>query len=253
MIKNNRPANLLLRLTCTGLALLILVSSFPFTGVNAEADRYGKIKMDKVIFRIKIGVSDLWSRLNTGWVCKILEEQTVDDVLWYKVTSNVPEHLNRSYTGYIRGDMLTVMNGQEAAAWLSNPEQMGTGQTSVPMVPKTVTPAPAGNGVFAIITKGGVNLRATPGGASLAAFPMDTVVSILEEPENSSSDAWYKVTYQQYTGYIAAESLRVISASEAETIATAATPTAGQALGYITITLRSTNLRATPGERLNCS
>ena len=184
------------------------------------------------MFRIKIGSSDFWSRLNTGWVCEILDTLTIGDVLWYKVTANTPEHLNRSYTGYIRGDFLTVMTNEEIASWLADPSQHYAGSTSqtvqpvqTSQTPRISTPIPVSSNKYAVTTQGGVNLRATQGGASLTALPADTVVFILEEPDSAAEDPWYKVTFGEYTGYIAVRFLRIISSPEAEA-GTSSTPTA---------------------------
>jgi uncharacterized protein YgiM (DUF1202 family) len=247
LLISTRHANPLIRLASVIMTLLLLVSSMPLMKSTADADRYGKINTDKVIFRVKIGDSDLWSRLDTGWVCKILEEQTVDGVLWYKVEANTPEHTNRIYTGYIRGDMLTPFTAEETAAWLAAAAQTVLEQTPEPAVPTATALVSKGSSGFAVTVLGGANLRATPGGASLAALAADTVVSVLEVPDSAAADPWYKVSYMEYTGYIAAKFLRMITAEEASALASAVPSVVKQAIGYIKITLNGTNLRATPG------
>ena len=126
------------------LAAVLLLCTLP-VGAWGEA-QYGRVNLNKVRFRKTATSSDSgewWCLLNSGWVVEVLEERTENGSEWYRVRCNIPDNLDRNYTGYIMKKFVTLMTEQEQANWLKNPVQPGgkAAYTATPG-PQGATPAP---------------------------------------------------------------------------------------------------------------
>ncbi len=243
MIGSKRTFHTAARLLCALMACVLLLSSAPLPGAATEPVSYGRVKIDKVLFRKKINESDYWSRLNTGWVLKIEDTQTVGTEIWYKLSGNTPEHMTRNYTGYIKSDFFTPMTAAEQAAWLLNPVQPGEGATTT----ATATPQPSTTVMsgYAITLIAGANVRQTadPAGTPLTALAKDVLVTVI-----STGTDWHRVTSGAYTGYIQATAVKLLTDAEYKALTSgASTPVPqGTRMGTVQITKANTNLRNAP-------
>lgn len=246
----DRGVRRLARIVCLMLALALVL---PAVEVAAgQSTQYGMITMDRVNFRKSPTGTDYWDRLNTGWVVKVLSSQKVGDTTWYRIESNAPYALNRTFEGYVRADRVRYLTLVEEAAWRANPTQFAWQQagTTTPVV----TAAPVTGSNLALVTVQGAALRQTPSFTSvtIVGFLQNTVITILESPQDTVN-GWYKATGGGYIGYIHASHIRLISAQEAANYQAGATPVPGGsqpatgASGYAVITQVRTNLRRTPG------
>ncbi len=237
------------RLGCALAALLLLLSALP----AGAAVTHGMVTGDKVLFRKSPTSSDYWDYLNTGWVAKVLGESQQNNYTWYKVEANIPVSLDRTYTGYIRGDFFRMLTAEEETAWLVNKPQPFTGA-----VPGQATAAPSTlTGDYALVTVAGANLRQAENGVAITALAERTVVRVLSAP--AAGGDWYRVEAGEFTGYLHRDHLRVLSAQEAAALNTQSPPPAwtpapgqtplpgGTATGTLEITKSSTNLRREPG------
>lgn len=276
-MEQRERANGLRRLVCTVLALALLWSIIP---ASAEVT-HGVVTGDKVLFRKEITGSDYWDRLDKGWVAKVLDEVKDSKYTWYKVETNVPVALSRTYVGYIRGDFFRMLTQAEETAWLVNKPQPylaaidgGTAPTASPAPTDTdkvtASPAPTNpplTGDYGLVAVAGANLRETPGGTSLTALQKDQLVKVLGFP--TAGNPWHKVQVlgtgnsgaTQVEGYLQTDHLRVLTQDELDKIqATAApitstpvgatatpVPSDQDATGTLRITKTSTNLRKEPG------
>jgi len=76
------------RLVTLALALLMTLSVLPerLNGSAKAAGAYGKVTADEVFLRKKANTSaDYWFRLNTGYVCEVLDVKTSGQITWYNV------------------------------------------------------------------------------------------------------------------------------------------------------------------------
>jgi peptidoglycan hydrolase-like protein with peptidoglycan-binding domain len=230
------------RLGCAMLALLLVAGLLP---AGAEVS-HGMVLGDKVLFRKAPDTSDFWDRLNTGWVAEVLDTVTSSGVTWYKVEVNIPISMDRLYTGYIKGDFFRLLTAGEEAAWIA-------GGKPQPFTGADTTSPQGLSGNYALVIAAGANLRQTAGssGASIAALPKDQLLLILSGP----ASGWYRVEAGEYTGYILAEHLRVMTdAEKAAWVGNGITPDtipnpsgSEDITGTLKITLDSTNMRQTPG------
>jgi len=96
-------------------ALLALVMLLTLTAAAAEG-AFGLVTMDQVAVRKKSSKdADYWFRLDTGFVCRILDVTGEDDVLWYKVESEHPDpSKTNTYIGYIIGECFRPLTAEEA-------------------------------------------------------------------------------------------------------------------------------------------
>ena len=261
------------RLLCAALALSLLWSIFP---AMAAEPSHGVVTGDRVLFRKATSGSDYWDHLDKGWVAKILEETKDSKYTWYKVETNIPVALSRSYVGYIRGDFFRKLTAEEEATWLVNkPQPYKALFEKPPIVTASPSPAPTGTTAAPVTTPGltgdhglvavaGANLRREPDGNSITALQKDQLVKILAFP--ASGNPWYKVQIlgtgngDALTGYLQTDHLRVLTQAELDNLQTTAAPAttapAGSATpppadtdaaGTLQITKTSTNLRKEPG------
>lgn len=244
-------------------ALVMLLLLLPLSG-TAATEQYVRVTTDNVLFRKAAGTSssDFWTRLPEGWTLMYLDAVDKSGVTWYKVQGGTPKAPSRTYIGYLHENYARLLTPEECDAWEANPVQP-QGDAGSP--DKTATPkpdAPASGGIlsgYGITTVGGASLRTSPGGTSMLALAMGTVVTVLEVPATENDAAnFYKVSYDGFTGYIASTMMRQLSQSEVGTVttptpkpgATAAPGTTvtpiGSRIGYVKITASGVNVRKEP-------
>ncbi len=121
----------------------------------------GMVTQDNVFFRKDMSTAgDFWARLPYGWTMTVLDVQTKGKITWYKVKGGTPQNPNRTYTGYIHGDYFILVNSTVTAT--PAPWYVPTGlPTAAP------TAAPQGNTNYGLVLVDGVNMRQTPGGATV--------------------------------------------------------------------------------------
>lgn len=126
---------------------------------------YGMATADDVIVRKQPSTSaNYWFRINTGFVCEILDTVVRSDTTWYKVNSTHPTPNGRTYIGYVRASFFRPLTAEETEAYLAS------GRVNV-----TATPAPAQTPALTLQPSADDALvTATP--ASGSDFPFDTSI-----------------------------------------------------------------------------
>lgn len=221
----------------------------------------GMVTQDNVFFRKDMSTAgDFWGRLPYGWTMTVLDVQTKGKITWYKVKGGTPENPNRTYTGYIHGDYFILINSTVTPT--PAPWYVPTGlPTAAP------TAAPQGNTNYGLILVDGLNLRQTPGGATVAALRTNEVVTIVSRPTNNTANDWYYVRYNNTMGYLPATSLRVLNSYELpnyqlpDGVVVTASPApvtpdqpAEGVKGYVKLIKDKVNIRKTPnGEILTAT
>lgn len=132
---------------------------------TTTAAAYGMATADDVIVRKQPSTSaNYWFRINTGFVCEILDTVVRGDTTWYKVNSTHPTPNGRTYIGYVRASFFRPLTAEETEAYLAS------GRVNV-----TATPAPAQTPALTLQPSADDALvTATPVGGS--DFPFDTSI-----------------------------------------------------------------------------
>ena len=132
---------------------------------TTTAAAYGMATADDVIVRKQPSTSaNYWFRINTGFVCEILDTVVRGDTTWYKVNSTHPTPNGRTYIGYVRASFFRPLTAEETEAYLAS------GRVNV-----TATPAPAQTPALTLQPSADDALvTATP--ASGSDFPFDTSI-----------------------------------------------------------------------------
>ncbi|MBQ8554741.1 MAG: SH3 domain-containing protein [Clostridia bacterium] len=114
-------------------AVLALVMLLSVTGALAEG-AYGMATTDQVVVRKQPSTdANYWFRIDTGFVCEILDVVQKGDTTWYKVNSTHPDPTkDNTYIGYVRGQYFRPLTEDETAAYLA-----GQG-----VITSTATPEP---------------------------------------------------------------------------------------------------------------
>ncbi len=101
-------------------AVLALTMILTLTGALAESV-YGMATADKVAVRKKPSTdADYWFRIDTGFVCEILDVTAEDGTSWYKVESIHPDaSKDNTYIGYVHGDFFRPMTDEEVTYYLT--------------------------------------------------------------------------------------------------------------------------------------
>ncbi|MBR3764666.1 MAG: SH3 domain-containing protein [Clostridia bacterium] len=115
-------------------ALLTLAMQLSVWGAAAE-NAYGVATLDRVAVRKQPTTSaNYWFRIDTGFVCQILDMVEGDGEYWYKVNSTHPDPgKNNTYIGYVRAEAFRPMTSEETAQYLANGSvsvQTGTSATT---------------------------------------------------------------------------------------------------------------------------
>ena len=157
---------------------------------------------------------------------------------WYPVERN-----GRTY--YVRDDCVKLLS---TSIVTPKPTSAATATT-----PATDTAAPAvtespSAGVYGyvITTKGGVNLRATPGGTTIRQIKKGVTLPYLARPIEQGKYVWYYVDADGNRGYLRGDVVRVTSStpSEEDTPTVTADPSAS---GYVKTIASDVNLRSKAG------
>lgn len=132
---------------------------------TTTAAAYGMATADDVIVRKQPSTSaNYWFRINTGFVCEILDTVVRGDTTWYKVNSTHPTPNGRTYIGYVRASFFRPLTAEETEAYLAS------GRVNV-----TAIPAPAQTPALTLQPSADDALvTATP--ASGSDFPFDTSI-----------------------------------------------------------------------------
>lgn len=132
---------------------------------TTTAAAYGMATADDVIVRKQPSTSaNYWFRINTGFVCEILDTVVRGDTTWYKVNSTHPTPNGRTYIGYVRASFFRPLTAEETEAYLAG------GRVNV-----TATPAPAQTPTLTLQPSADDALvTATPANGS--DFPFDTSI-----------------------------------------------------------------------------
>lgn len=132
---------------------------------TTTAAAYGMATADDVIVRKQPSTSaNYWFRINTGFVCEILDTVVRGDTTWYKVNSTHPTPNGRTYIGYVRASFFRPLTAEETEAYLAS------GRVNV-----TATPAPAQTPALTLQPSADDALvTATPANGS--DFPFDTSI-----------------------------------------------------------------------------
>ena len=122
-------------------ALLALVMLLSLTAAAAEG-AYGLVTMDQVAVRKQPGKdSDYWFRLDTGFVCQIVDVVEEDGGLWYKVNTEHPDpSKTNTYVGYISGECFRPLTAEEDAVYDSEDAVVLTIAPAVPASSETAAP-----------------------------------------------------------------------------------------------------------------
>ena len=191
--------------------------------------RVGPSMMDKVLFKIPI---------NT--VVTVLGTTTANGYTWYKADARNPA-TNYVHTGYIRSDCFRLLTAEETATYTG-----AVPATSAPTTSSTDTAAP--EGTYGYITNDGVNFRMEPNGQVIESLNKGTAVTVLTIPSVISSETWYKVVYNEKTGYIMSTFLNLDGTSNPVVTPVPTSQTTNpDALGYVMTIKGSVNIRASIG------
>ena len=195
---------------------------------------YGRINADNVFFRKTMSTSgDFWARLPMGWMLEVLGSAKSGGITWYKVKGSIPANPSRTYTGFIHGNFLTLIQNTVTAA-----------PTGVPAASS-----------YALVILDGINLRQTPGGVSVASLLSNTVVNVLSSPAGNTANDWFYVELNGVSGYLPATSVRVLSTAELSNYTLPPAPSGVVvptvapivASGYVKLVKDKVNIRKTPG------
>ena len=164
----------------------------PAVNTDAADGTIGIVSSSGVNFRKGPSTSEkVITQLNRGTVVSVLSiPSAIGEKYFYKVEYN-------GQVGYIMTTYLTVSSG------------------SVPVVvnPTAAAPTDAVFGDYGWIktTKGGVNLRATPGGTSLTMVKRNLTYQVLLPPVTKGSYTWYFVEHEGLRGYLRSDCVKKIS------------------------------------------
>lgn len=225
------------RLICLFLACALLMPAIS-TQAEAFSSQYYYTTVDNTMFRPKADTTNYIARLPANWPMEKVGDLTINNELWYEMKGIIPTDSSRERTGWIQANYLRMMTQAEDAAYTSG---NAPGIYNPPVI---VAPGDENKpSKQAIVTVNGSRLLQTPNGALIAGFLMNDRMTILETPADTVN-GWYMVQKDNYTGYMQAGSLRVLTLGEAYAPTTAAP---NQQAGYVRITKQNVNLRKTPG------
>ena len=222
----------------------VVVTASPTPPVlPAGVKGYVKLIKDKVNIRKTpngeiLTVTDK-SKLSIGKVLPYYDgpSAVIDGFIWVQVQEN-------NITGYIRNDCFSYCDAQG---------NIVPAPTQPPATVVTPTPnplVPGGGQGYIKLVKGGVNLRATPGGNTIAQLAKDTVLPYFNvtTKNGASLETWYEVFWPERGtfGFILASMAQVCDAQG--NALTPALPTGSPVtgIGYVATKVSGVWLRATP-------
>jgi len=103
--------------------LVALMMLLTLTAAAAQG-AYGVVTKDQVAVRKQPDTdAAYWFRLDTGFVCQIIDVVTEDDVLWYKVDTTHPDpEKDNTYIGYITGECFRPLTAEESEVYAADAE-----------------------------------------------------------------------------------------------------------------------------------
>ena len=254
------------------LVLCLMLTLIPYAPEQSAAAEqlYGVTTANGVNVRSKASTKATFLfKLDKGVVCPVLGKEKIDGITWYKVTAVDPEApKSAAKTGFIHGDFFREMTAEEAASFTGTAKPAATAKADAPTSKATATPKPAVSGSTGTITNSGVNMRSGPAMNKPSMLKLDkgTKVEILSAPDVMDENHWFKVKYDNQTGYIRADFIKVSGATAtAKPTATskpAATPKSGTGTAggstdasytHAKLILSSCHLRTSPGGDYNQS
>ena len=131
--------------------------------------------------------------------------------------------------------------------------------TVPPAVTATPTPVPASQDIvgYVMTTKGGVNLRQTPGGTVITTVGKNRTFPLLLPAISKNGYKWYFVQAGEYKGYLRGDCVKEVGEPAPTSTGSAATatptptptpaPTSSDATGYLITTAGGLNLRKAAG------
>ena len=170
------------------------------------------------------------TQLNRGDVVTVLTiPNTISDKTFYFVRFGDTE-------GFIMSTFLRLPSDPESS------------YTPTPVATPTPTPVPTQAGVVGYVktTKGGVNLRQTPGGTVITTVGRDKTFPVLLQPIQKNGYTWYFVQAGENKGYLRSDCVKEVSPSPTATTAPTVTPvptTPSNPTGYVKSTTDGLNLR----------
>ena len=188
----------------------------------------------------------------------MLDTQEVSGVTWYKIKTNTPRFPNRIYEGFVHGNFFRLMTAQEQAAWLLNPVQPGAAApaptaTQAPGTPGGTVPSgstDAGQVTgYVRITKGGTNLRQTPGGKTIETLAKGVVLAYYGPVASQGGYNWVFVrdTASGRYGYVRSDCYEFTDADGKPDTDNTKTPDTTVTTNYGLVTTAGASLRQTPG------
>ncbi len=229
---------------CALLCVLVMMFTLFSVPAYAAGKSYIKLKTGSVALRGTAGTDgEKLATLQQGWVMEKTGTVTGSDgKLWVAVSGYTPSDLNNIRSGFVRSDYVADITEAEAEAWYES--KLGPKRTAAP---KTYSDWGECKG-------DGVKLRseADQSSAVLCQLQRGAEFYILNVPSDREN-GWYRVQYQEYTGYISAAYVNRLTVEEAVSrgLIDAPTPTPspapGQMRGYIRFTHGTVALRKQPG------
>ncbi|MDO5435771.1 MAG: SH3 domain-containing protein [Clostridia bacterium] len=261
--------HILNRLVSLTLALAMLLALIPAGVMDASAEdstNYGKAVATVFVRKNPSQKSDYWFSIPADFVVRLMGKEEPDKdgdhaFKWIKVETRRPDSANSNkYVGWVHSDYFRALTLEEEAAYIAGGSQyVLPGETAKPATDDNY---PAGTGATGAITSGGTNLRSGPGKnyPRLDSLERNTVVELVTIPTVIDEDHWYKVLYNNQTGYIQSPYIRVISYGSGVTAQPTAAPTGAVTtptpaptptvepsdLGYVRLLLTSCHLRVSP-------
>ncbi len=209
----------------------------------ADPSSLGRINKGGVNFR-KVPKGQVIRKLDNGTIVELLEiPQYLTEDYWFKIRQN-------GDTGYIQGQLITILTKEEAESYLGQ-------ATPTPAGVVTATPAPDSVYGYVKLQDEGINLRETPGGKILGRIDGKPVMAYLKAPVQSGGVTWYYVKLNNRGGYVHGGYVKLTDAA-GNTIPPVVTPTPGPAqtpvpdtiVGYIKLIDDGINLRETPAGKV---
>ncbi len=181
----------------------ILVVGIPFSAYAAMAT----VTEDSIRIRSEASTSSVEiNKGEKGQSFKILETVSgADGFTWYKI------QINSSSTGYVRGDLVKVV--EESSDQTSNNNSQATANTATslaPTEPTAITPMTA-----TVAGNASVNIRsgAGTGYAKVASLDAGTSISLIGEANDASGNKWYQIKCEAKSveGYLRSDLITISS------------------------------------------
>ena len=211
-------------------ALLALALFLPLMAVAEAAETaygvcLGGSEGGAVKVRKQPAGNSVWFEIPKGHVAEILGEVTKGGSDWYKINTTHPNPNGRTYIGYIKQEFFRPLTAAELEEYLGSgaapedPEQPEdptpddpAGEEDTEHVEYSGTAVTGGKGR----TNATANFRSVPTtktGKIICEIPSGTEVEITAIPDDTEN-GWYRVRYNNQSGYVYCDLLDVISAGE---------------------------------------